>query len=159
MPIAKLYQKPSLAPWVRRFTTVIGKYMIEIAKMIGITPAELIFKRQEARTSSNHLVADDPLDVLDRNLPLSLCDRNDKRNRRYEQRAQQKNNEVSMVGLPLDRQRRHDLRWQIGDDAGEDHDGHTVADALVTDLLAKIHQERRAGHQHDSDLQNVQVDK
>ena len=95
-----------------------------------------------------------PLAVLHRNAPLPFLHDHDDR----DGQDRDQDEDEQLQDAALDR-RVDDVRGHGRDDAAEDDDRDTVADALLGDDLAQPHGDHRAGGQRDQDRRRSRADK
>src|SRR6266568_371081 len=115
-------------------------------------------QRKVSGLSAHYLAPHNPLGVLHWNPPLRAFDKDDKRNHHDHDRQQQNNADRTKGSAAARLLPEFDGRArQTNDDAGEDDQRHTIANATLRNLFAEPHDERRSssqrkhGHQHKAD--------
>ena len=107
--------------------------------------------------AAHHLAADDALGVLDGDAALGAFDEDDEGDDRDHADDQDGNGDGgegspgAVAGLLVEV---FDAAGQADDDAGEDEQAHTVADAALGDLLTQPHDEGSAGGEGDDAERN-----
>ena len=123
--------------------------MIDEAKMGGMTPDVLIFKRQVGALSAVHAPSDHAFGVLDRNAPLSLFDEdNDPHHGDHEHQQNQYHEDGDLTGGQQPKRIGH-RGGQTNDDTGENNQRNAVADSPFGNLFAQPHDKGRTGGQGD----------